>query len=403
MENRRGEGKTPTNPFGRPKGIFYRLQQKQWFNILIFIISIYFFIIGIKLMGSGFKGLGHDFANDLIETTSNPLVGLCIGVLATAVVQSSSATTSTVVAMVVANPAFFPNAIPIVIGANIGTSVTNILVSLGHIRHPPSFRRAFGGALVHDFFNVISASLIFPMEWLVRILTGKGFLERMGEATASAMVGEDRNLEFDFISRILDPVLEPIKEGILNVGLFPETAMIIVGLLILFASLTFITKAARRAIDGKVQELVDKVLFRNTATSFIFGLLLTAFVQSSSVTTSIAVPLVGGGILSIEQIFPYTLGANVGTTVTALMAAIASQDLTDPEGSKYALAISFVHLYFNLTGIVLLLPFKKVPIYLARKVARYISLNRKMAILFLIVVFFLIPGAVILFDRLLLS
>ena len=113
MENRIGRGKNQTSPFGKQKGFFFKLKQKQWFNILVFTISIYFFIIGIKLMGSGFKGLGHDFANDLIETTSNPLVGLCIGVLATAVVQSSSATTSTVVAMVVANPAFFPNAIPI--------------------------------------------------------------------------------------------------------------------------------------------------------------------------------------------------------------------------------------------------------------------------------------------------
>lgn len=376
-----------------------RLTQNQWFNLLIFFISIYFFIIGIKLMGSGFKGMGKEFANSLIETTSNPVVGLCIGILATAIVQSSSATTSTVVAMVVANPAFFPNAIPIIIGANIGTSVTNITVSLGHIRHPPSFRRAFGGALVHDFFNVTSASLIFPAEWLVRILTGKGFLERAGEATASAIVGENNSLELDLIDRILDPVLEPLKSNIESIGLFPELMMVVLGLLILFASLTFVTKAARRAIDGKIQELVDKVLFRNTATSFTFGLLLTSFVQSSSVTTSIAVPLVGGGILSIEQIFPYTLGANVGTTVTALLAAIASQDLADPEGSKYALAISFVHLYFNIAGIVLLFPFRKVPIYLARKVARYISMNRKLALVFLVVVFFVIPGAVILLDK----
>jgi sodium-dependent phosphate cotransporter len=198
---------------------------------------------------------------------------------------------------------------------------------------------------------------------------------------------------------MLDPVLDPMKDAIEHIGFFPEISLVVFGLIILFISLTFITKAARMAIDGKVQELVDKVLFRNTMTSFTFGLLLTSFVQSSSVTTSIAVPLVGGGILSIEQIFPYTLGANVGTTITALLAAIASQDLADPEGSKYALAISFVHLYFNITGILLLMPFKKVPIFIAKKVARYISLNRKLAVVFLVVVFFIIPGSVILIDK----
>lgn len=376
--------------------------------MLVFFLSIYFFIIGIKLMGSGFKGLGADFAEGLIETTSNPVVGLCIGVFATAVVQSSSATTSTVVAMVLANPSFFPNAIPIVIGANIGTSVTNIIVSLGHIRHPPSFRRAFAGALVHDFFNVISASLIFPAEWIVRILTGKGFLERMGEATADALYGS-KGFEFDLFHRLLDPVLEPIEGGIESIGLYPEIMMLVVGIIILFISLSFITKAARRAIDDKVQALIDRVLFRNVPTSFIFGLFLTAFIQSSSVTTSIAVPLVGGGILSLEQVFPYTLGANVGTTVTALLAALAlasqknAEDMASAdivlEGRKMALAISFVHLYFNGLGILLIGPLKKVPIYLARRVARYMSANRKWAIIFLVVVFFVIPGSVILIDR----
>lgn len=383
------------------------LKQNQWFNLTIFFIALYFFIIGIKLMGSGFKGLNHVFGSDgesfadiLIGAVSNPVVGLCIGVFVTAVIQSSSATTSTVVAIVAINPSFFPYAIPIIIGANIGTSVTNIIVSLGHIRHPPSFRRAFAGALVHDFFNVLAASLIFPAEWIVRIITGKGFLERLGEWTAGALVGSS-GAEFDLIDRILDPVLEPLMGGIedlgglihANVGTF---ILMIVGIVILFTALTFITRSARKAIDGKVQKVVDKVLFRNAPTSFLFGMGLTSFVQSSSVTTSIAVPLVGGGILSIRQIFPYTLGANVGTTVTALLAALAAEYAGD--GGKFALAISFVHLYFNILGIVILYPMRKVPIYLAKTVAKYMSTNRKMAIIFLIVVFFVIPGTVILID-----
>ncbi|MFW3146103.1 MAG: Na/Pi symporter [Thermoplasmatota archaeon] len=383
------------------------LSGAQWFNLLVFFFSIYFFIIGIKLMGSGFKGFNdlfgsgdRTFADILIGAVSNPLVGLCVGVFVTAVIQSSSATTSTVVAIVAAEPSFFPYAIPIIIGANIGTSVTNIIVSLGHIRHPPSFRRAFAGALVHDFFNVLSASLIFPVELLVKELTGKGFLERLGDWTAGLLIG-NKGVEFEAIEIILDPVLEPLKEWIESIHfLFSwQYYMIIIGIVILFITLTLITRSARKAIEGNVQKVIDKVLFRNAPTSFLFGLGLTSFVQSSSVTTSLAVPLVGGGILKIRQIYPYTLGANIGTTVTALLAALASQQVDIGLGGRMALAISFVHLYFNITGILIFYPLRKVPIYLAQRVANYMALNRKMAIIFLLTVFFAIPGAVIIIDR----
>jgi len=382
------------------RNLIKRLGQNQWLNLLIFFIAIYFFIIGIKLMGHGLKGTGSDLSKSLIQETS-PFVGLAIGVFATAVVQSSSATTSMVVAWIAASDhpeQIFPYAIPIVIGANIGTSVTNVLVSMGHIRHPPSFRKAFSGALVHDFFNIISASLFFPLEWLVRELTGKGLLERLGYATAELLVGKS-GTEFDLIDRILDPVLEPIEDAVNGLGFHPDIFMIVLGIGLLFLTLMLITKSAKRSIEGRVQKIVDRVLFRSAPTSFLTGLGLTSFVQSSSVTTSLVVPLVGGGILTVEQIFPYTLGANVGTTVTALLAAMASQN--GSIGAKYALAIALVHLYFNILGIMVLYPLRKVPIYLAKYVARYISTNRKMAIVFIVVVFFAIPGIVILADSLL--
>ncbi|MGA1822316.1 MAG: Na/Pi symporter [Thermoplasmatota archaeon] len=370
-----------------------QIRESQWFNLLLFFLSIYVFIIGLKLMGSGLKGMGKDFSESLITTVENPFVGLAIGVLATAVIQSSSATTSMVVLLVADDPSFFPYAIPIIIGANIGTSVTNIIVSLGHIRHPPSFKRAFSGALVHDFFNLFAAGLIFPAEQLVRIFTGKGILERLGEGAANLLVGTG-GFEFDLIDRMLDPVLTPTKDMILDLGFYPEIMLLVVGLVILFVSLSMITKSARRAIEGKVQKVVDRVLFRNAGTSFGFGVGLTSFVQSSSVTTSLVVPLVGSGILTVEQIFPYTLGANVGTTVTALLAAVAAGM------GKMALAISLVHLFFNMIGIVILYPMRKAPIWLAKKAAVYFADNRKFTILFILGLFFVLPGLIILLDRL---
>ena len=106
---------------------------KTLFKMFAVVALLYCFLVSIGLMGSAFKGFGKGFAESLIKTTSNPLVGLFIGILATSLVQSSSTTTSIVVGMVGSGVIAVPNAIPIVMGANIGTTVTNTLVSLGHV------------------------------------------------------------------------------------------------------------------------------------------------------------------------------------------------------------------------------------------------------------------------------
>ena len=113
-------------------------------------------------------------------------------------------------------------------------------------------------------------------------------------------------------------------------------------------------------------------------------LVMTALVQSSSVTTSIVIPLAGAGILTIHQIFPYTLGANVGTTITAMLAALST-------GEIIAVAVAFAHLLFNIIGIVLLYPLKRFPIACAQWLARLTMQSRVIPILYIIVLFFVIP------------
>ena len=133
---------------------------------------LYFFLVSIGLMGAAFKGFGKGFAHALIETTSNPFIGLFIGIFATSIVQSSSTTTSIVVGMVASEVLTIPNAIPIIMGANIGTTVTNTLVSLGHVSRRDEFRRAIAAATVHDFFNLICVAVLFPIE------LATGYLEK---------------------------------------------------------------------------------------------------------------------------------------------------------------------------------------------------------------------------------
>merc|ERR1719203_843625 len=116
----------------------------------------------------GGKTAGRTFRNsDLFD---NPLAGLVTGILVTVLVQSSSTSTSIIVTMTAANLIEVKNAIPMIMGANIGTSVTNTIVSLAHIGNRDEYRRAFAGATVHDCFNVLTVAILLPIEAITHLL-----------------------------------------------------------------------------------------------------------------------------------------------------------------------------------------------------------------------------------------
>jgi len=110
-------------------------------ELVALVVCLYFFILGVKLFGAGFKSMGADWAGPLMKGASNPLVGLFIGILATALMQSSSATTSVLVGLVAVGRLDLATAIPVVMGANIGTTATNTFVSIAHITRRGEFRR----------------------------------------------------------------------------------------------------------------------------------------------------------------------------------------------------------------------------------------------------------------------
>ncbi len=363
-----------------------------WFNkhfrIILFILSIYTFLLSIKVMGAGFEGMGEGFSEGLLETVDNPLSGLFVGILATSIVQSSSSTTSITVALVGSGTIPIENAIPIVIGANIGTTVTNLIVSLGHIRRSAEFERALSAAVVHDIFNMMAASILFPFELITRRFFGIGLIQYLASGLSSRFYGAAGAS----LAKPLDFILKPPEEIIMN--LMPAWIAIIISLALLFLSLKIICDSMHFLMDAKIQKILDKYLFKTAATSFVFGMILTAIIQSSSVTTSLMVPLVGGGILNIEQIFPYTVGANVGTTITAILAALAA----DNEG---ALTVAFAHLMFNLLGILTIYPFKRVPIGLAKKMGSLVIKHRDFALIYIIVAFYIIPAIFVFVPRLL--
>jgi len=338
-------------------------------------------MLSITLMGAAFKLFGKEFANQLIATTTNPLVGLVIGILATSIIQSSSTTTSIVVGLVGCDALTIANAIPIIMGANIGTSITNTLVSVGHISISDEFERAFSASIVHDFFNFITVLILFPIQYYTDILgISAHFLadtfQHIGGMTAISPIGV-----------ITAPAIK-LLTSLTSSGII----LLIISLALLFATLRFLVKVLKSLIMGKAEKFFDKIIFRNALISLLFGIIITTLVQSSSITTSLVVPLVGAGILTIEQIFPYTLGANIGTTVTAMLASLAT-------GNIAAITVAFAHLCFNLFGTVIIFPFRFIPIGLAKGLAKLSLKSKIYPILYIVIFFFLFPFLVLTFLR----
>jgi sodium-dependent phosphate cotransporter len=346
-------------------------------RLLILLAVLALFFVSINLMGASLKAMTASTVEDLLrEATANPLVGLLLGILATSIIQSSSTTTTIVVSFAAFGMVDLAGAIPIVMGANIGTTVTNTIVSFMHIRRKQEFERALAAGTVHDFFNVLATMVLFPLEYFTGVLAKSAVW--LQDLVIGQSIGELGGLK---------AVIKPIVSAVMDVLNSPWLSLVL-SLLLLFLSLTLLVKIMRALFIRKMARIIDRILFRNAANAFLLGIIFTCLVQSSSVTTSLIVPLVGAGMLTLEQVFPYTLGANVGTTITAFLAALAAAALpTASATAGVGLTVAIVHLLFNLFGIVLIYPIRFVPIFLARWLARMMSTSRRKAVLFLLCYF----------------
>ena len=133
-------------------------------TILSIIALLYSFLFGLDLISTSFKALSGKNIGSIFTYISNPMAGLIIGIFVTVTLQSSSTTTSIIVTMVGSNIITPKNAIPLIMGANIGTSITNTLVSYGNINNREEFKLAFAGATIHDIFNLFTVFILLPTE-----------------------------------------------------------------------------------------------------------------------------------------------------------------------------------------------------------------------------------------------
>ncbi|KAF7228113.1 sodium-dependent phosphate transport protein 2A-like [Nothobranchius furzeri] len=429
-------------------------------KIPLLFILLFLFICSLDTLSSAFQLAGGKVAGDIFQDNavlSNPVAGLVVGILVTVLVQSSSTSTSIVVSLVASGLLEVKSAIPVIMGTNIGTSVTNTIVAMMQAAERNDFQRAFAGATIHDCFNWLSVLVLLPLEVVSGVMTR---LSNLLVSILSLQPGEEAPELLKVITEPLTKLIiqldkcviteiamgnealrnrSLVKEWcqadvVLPVGnrssencglsynlswtspvkcrhLFASTELsdLTVGLILLAASLMvlctcllLLVKLLNSLLQGHVAKVIHKVI--NTDLPSPFGWLagyiamfvgagVTFVVQSSSVFTSAITPLVGIGVISLERAYPLTLGSNIGTTATALLAAMASP------GNKLAasIQIALCHLLFNVFGILLWypLPFTRLPIRMARVLGERTAKYRWFAILYLLLCFLLLPSLVL--------
>ncbi|MEO1094484.1 MAG: Na/Pi symporter [Cyanobacteria bacterium J06638_28] len=356
----------------------------QWLGV---ILLVYLLVVAVGMIGAGFKSATGERAEELFAFATNPFMGLIVGTVATALIQSSS-TVSSIIVGLVAGGLPVATAVPMIMGANIGTTITNTLVSLGHVTEKAEFRRAFAAATVHDFFNLLSVVIFLPLEIFFHPL------EKMGLFLANIFVGGGsvsmKNL--NIVKTVTAPVVNLFK-AITHVlpAPFDGILLIFLGIGLIFLTITLIGKLLKVLMVGRAKDILHTAIGRGPIAGILAGTFITILVQSSSTTTSLMVPLAGAGVFGLVQVYPFTLGANIGTCVTALLAATA---VSGAEAVP-ALEIAMVHLLYNTLGVIIIygVPFLCVlPLKGAEILAAVASERKYLAFAYIVTVFFLIPG-----------
>jgi sodium-dependent phosphate cotransporter len=353
--------------------------------LLAIVGLLVLFLFSLDLLAYSCKMVGADLLNGLVTATANPLSGLCIGLLATAMAQSSSLVTSMLVAIVATGQVAPTNVVPVIIGANIGTTITSNLVSFAYIAKRKEFRRAFSAGSCHHLFNVLTACLIFPLEYSTH------FLSQLAARSSEVLLNAGAHQVFALFAWVdtLHLLTQQVISGLGNWGWLG----IPVSILLLFASIQGFVYLLKTSLFHHIAQKIDHYVFGSAWRSLGFGVGITALFQSSSLTTSALVPLVARKQATLEQAFPFILGANIGTTVTALLASFA-------QGSGVALSIATAHFLFNLIGVTIFFPIpvlRWLPIRLADWLGIWAGHSRLVALGYMLLVFFLLPFSLIFF------
>ncbi|KAL4176138.1 hypothetical protein KRP22_001092 [Phytophthora ramorum] len=357
------------------------LQEKIVWGVIYGIASLaalYFFMVAVKFIGDGFTlALGCD-TKGAFDFADNPVAGLMIGTIATALLHSSGTVTSIVVALVGSGGMTIRQGVYVIMGANIGTCITCIMVAFGQVVlfHPlEELSIAMSNAKTN------SGDFKSPIDALVNPLTQE-------------MIVVDKDAIYEVATG--DVVCVP-DQSFVTGGAFEGSSLsdgsigaitVVIGFCILVCSLLTLVKMLAKVFMGPTKRLISKLLNYNGYINILVGTMITFCVHSSTVVTSTLTPLAGLGVITLEQVYPLVIGANLGTTGTALLAALVT-------GKSDSVAIALVHFWFNVFGILLFYPIpltRKPILSWARSLAFFSAAWSMSAVLFLVILFLVAPG-----------
>jgi sodium-dependent phosphate cotransporter len=346
-------------------------------------LSLLLFIFAIDLLTVAIGKVNGGLALEILQATKNPFISLFIGLLVTALIQSSSTVTASLVAIVASGNLTLQQAVPIVLGANIGTTLTSTLVSLSYLMDKKEFRRALSAGISHDFFNILTVILLFPLEIYF------GFLSKMAAHIADWFAA-DNSFEGPIVYNRM--FTRSFSEWV-DLQIDSTLVTVILSIALVFFAIKVLSTAMYKTFVKDSFEEVNKVIFQKTGLAFFYGTFFTAAVQSSTVTTSLIVPLVASKKVTLAKAFPFIIGANIGTTITAVIASIYK-----PEA---AIALALVHVLFNSFGALIFLPFasiRKIPVWLSNYMAKISMKHRVVVFAYILLTFFIIPFLLIYFT-----
>ncbi len=375
---------------------------------LMLLGGVFLFISSLEGVKSGFKLIFAEWQMgilDMIGSTKAPITGLALGVLGTALVQSSSAVVaatmvsmSTMVAGGLPLDAAMRFGVPMVLGANIGTTITNTLVIFGVRRGMTieEFGETIPAVIVDDVYEALTISLFFIVEMTTGLLSNTVLW--LGDVFTEALKMEQAFATFDktIIDIIVkEPIIKPMSSlmtGLLGPRIGGLTLFVLWFAVIIF-SMGLITKGLENIIAMEWEDKVQAA-FKSPVRGFFTGFSITWLVGSSSIGSSLVIPFLATKVVNLKKVYPYLCGCNMATTVDL------SQIYGYIAGGVVGMMLGSAHILLNIMALLLWLvsPLRFVPIAVSEKLGRILASNKNASlslVAWVVFVFFLVPLIVI--------
>ena len=347
-------------------------------NILKALTAVYFFIASVSLIKSSACALGSDLAKSILFIVKDTTSGVFAGWLTTAILHSSGAFDSIIVAFVSSQIMPINLAVATLIGAEIGTTITPLLVAtFGYIREKNKLLSSYYVTMSHFLYNLLTLMIFYPLELFF------GFFTKISVLGSSLFV----KMEWlDLIPSFVDTITPWIPILIRHI---PPWITLIMGGVTIILSLWGLERYMTALFSMPKSWNLIRGTFMKPFRAFLAGLLFTILVPSTTVMVSILVPLAASGVISAEYyILPYVLGANIGTVFDVMLAALAT-------GNPVSLGVWLVHLSINVFGAVIFFPLLAPFSRLARWSSEKVTKSPKTTLLFM-AIFHAVPISILL-------